>query len=61
MTTPVTFLKEARDELKKVIWPSRAEVIRLTAIVIIVGLVVGLFLGGVDYVLTLILEVLIKK
>ena len=33
-TTPVNFLREVRDELKKVVWPTRDEVIRLTGVVI---------------------------
>ena len=59
-TTPVIFLKEVRDELKKVVWPTRAEVIRLTAVVIIVSLLVGLYLGGLDFILTKILALVIK-
>lgn len=59
-TTPVIFLKEVRDELKKVVWPTRAEVIRLTAVVIIVSLIVGLYLGGLDYILTKVLALVIK-
>ena len=26
-TTPVVFLKEVRDELKKVVWPTRSEIL----------------------------------
>lgn len=60
-TTPVTFLKEVQDELKKVVWPTRDEVIRLTGVVILVSLFVGLFLGGTDFLLTKIFELLIIK
>lgn len=60
MTTPVTFLKEAREELKKVVWPTRDEVIRLTVVAILVSLIVGLFLGALDFVLTKIMETVIK-
>jgi preprotein translocase subunit SecE len=59
-TTPVIFLKEVRDELKKVVWPTRDEVIRLTAVVIIVSLIVGVYLGGIDSILTKILALVIK-
>ena len=59
-TTPVIFLKEVRDELKKVVWPTREEVIRLTAVVIIVSLIVGLYLGGIDLLLTKLLALVIK-
>lgn len=59
-TTPVVFLKETRDELKKVVWPTRDEVIRLTSVVIIVSVIVGIFLGGIDYILTNLLTLIIK-
>ncbi|OGH42352.1 MAG: preprotein translocase subunit SecE [Candidatus Levybacteria bacterium RIFCSPLOWO2_02_FULL_36_8b] len=60
MTTPVVFLKEVGLELKKVTWPKQNEVIRLTVIVILISLIVGFFIGGLDFVFTKITEVLIK-
>lgn len=60
MASPVTFLKETRDELKKVVWPTRQEVIRLTAVVILVSLIVGIFLGGLDFVFTKVMEIVVK-
>ena len=59
-TSPVAFLKETRDELKKVVWPTRQEIIRLTFVVIIISLVVGLFLGGLDFVFVKIIETIVK-
>lgn len=60
MTSPATFLKETRDELKKVVWPTRQEVIRLTGVVIVVSIIVGVFLGGLDFVFTKMIEIVIK-
>ena len=60
-TTPVVFLKEVRDELKKVVWPTRDEVIRLTGVVILVSLFVGIFLGGADFILTKLVGILIAR
>jgi preprotein translocase subunit SecE len=60
-TTPVSFLKEVRDELKKVVWPTRDEVIRLTGVVIIISVVVGIFLGGTDFILTKLVGLLITR
>ena len=60
-TTPVVFLKEVRDELKKVVWPTRDEVIRLTGVVILVSLFVGIFLGGTDFILTKLVGLLIAR
>ncbi len=60
-TNPVVFLKEVRAELAKVVWPTRKETIRLTAVVVGVSLAVGLFLGGIDYLLTKIMEVILGR
>jgi preprotein translocase subunit SecE len=60
-TTPANFLREVRDELNKVVWPTREEVIRLTGVVILVSVLVGVFLGGTDYILTKLIEILVIK
>ncbi|MEK7559409.1 MAG: preprotein translocase subunit SecE [Patescibacteria group bacterium] len=59
--SPVTFLKEVQDELKKVVWPTRDEVIRLTFVVVFISLVVGFFLGGIDIVLVKLIEIFLNK
>ncbi|OGH13642.1 MAG: preprotein translocase subunit SecE [Candidatus Levybacteria bacterium RIFCSPLOWO2_02_FULL_37_10] len=61
MASPVIFLKEVQEELKKVVWPTREEVVRLTFVVIAVSLIVGLFLGGIDFILTKLTQVLLGK
>ena len=48
MNKVFTFLKEAKEELKKVDWPSRKKTINYTIIVIQVSLAVALFLGILD-------------
>lgn len=45
---PVQFLKEVVAELRKVTWPTRAETIKLTAVVIAISVIVGLFIGSLD-------------
>lgn len=52
MPNIISFLKEVREELGKVAWPSREQTIRYTVLVVIVAVVVGLFLGALDYILT---------
>jgi preprotein translocase SecE subunit len=42
------YLKESWSELSKVNWPTRGEVVRMTAIVIVLSGVVGLLLAGFD-------------
>lgn len=53
MPNIITFLKEVKEELIKVAWPTREQTIRYTILVIIVTVAVGLFLGGLDYILTI--------
>lgn len=57
---PIGFLQETLDELKKVTWPKQDEVIRLTILVIVVSLGVGIFIGGLDFVFTKLTEIIIK-
>ena len=47
---PLDFIRDVRSELRKVAWPTQRETINLTVVVIALSAVVGLFLGGVDYV-----------
>ena len=54
------FVSDIIDELKKVSWPTRAETIRLTTIVIIVSLIIGLYVGIIDILLAKGLEVITK-
>lgn len=43
------FIRDVIDELRKVVWPTRRDAIRLTIMVIAVCAAVGLFLGALDY------------
>lgn len=47
----VEFLGEVRAELKRVTWPSKAEVYATTLVVILTSLVFGLYLFGIDLLL----------
>ena len=47
----VRFLREVYDELRKVVWPTWAELYRYTLVVIVTVIVIGGFIGGVDYIL----------
>lgn len=61
MTNPIQFIKEARAELTKVVWPSRKETIRITIAVIVLSLAVAIFLGLVDYGLTKLFEFIVNN
>jgi len=49
------------EELKKVSWPTKKETIRLTAVVIIISLIIGLYIGIIDVLLVKGLEFLTLK
>jgi preprotein translocase subunit SecE len=49
------FLVSVRDELRKVTWPTRQELIKATRMIIVLSIVLGLVIGLMDWVLQLIL------
>ena len=51
-----TFLKEVKLEVKKVNWPTRHQTIRYTLIILGISLVIAVFLGGLDFLFTMLLE-----
>jgi preprotein translocase SecE subunit len=46
------YLQGVREELRKAQWPTRAELIRLTQVVLAVIAVVAAFVGGLDAILS---------
>ena len=48
-----TFIGEVSTELKKVYWPTRSETMAFTLVVVVVVGFVAIYLGLVDYVLSL--------
>ena len=52
MKKVLDFIRESKAELKKVTWPTRKQVWASTLVVVLLTLVVGLYLGGVDMILT---------
>lgn len=60
MANPLRYLSEVREELYKVSYPSSQEVIRLTAIVIAVSLVVAFLLSGLDFVFAKVIEAILQ-
>jgi preprotein translocase subunit SecE len=48
-TKPTEFLREVRAELRKVAWPTRAEVTNYSIIVFVAVVVLMIFVGFLDY------------
>ena len=60
MVPAVKFVRETYDELKQVVWPTKNEVVRLTLIVIVLSVLMGLYIGGLDWVFAKVMELLLK-
>ncbi len=60
MANPITqiadFVRESKEELKKVTWPDRDEVTSFTVVVIVAVLLVSVFLWFVDNFLMIIVK-----
>jgi preprotein translocase subunit SecE len=52
MNRVITFLKEVRNELGKVSWPTRRQLLVYTGVVLGLCLLFGVYLGGIDLLLT---------
>lgn len=48
----VAFFRDARTEVRKVVWPSRAETTQTTITVVIIVIIVGIFLWLLDMLLS---------
>ena len=54
------FLREVRIELGKVTWPSRKDTIASTSVVLVIVILIGVFLGLVDFGLSKIMRLLLS-
>lgn len=61
MKSVFSFLNEVKLELSKVTWPKKSDVVKLTSIVLLISGFVGVFVGGVDYLFTKALELILAK
>ena len=46
---PAQYLREVRDEMRKVAWPTRPEVVRYSIIVTVCVIVYMVYVGFIDY------------
>ncbi|MCX6744021.1 MAG: preprotein translocase subunit SecE [Candidatus Parcubacteria bacterium] len=64
MTNPIKkisdYIKDSIAELKKVAWPTKKQTTEYTLLVIGISLGLAIFIGVVDYILTLGVEQVIK-
>ena len=53
-----TFLTQVRNELERVTWPTRKEVYATTLVVILTSIMFGVYLWGIDLVLSAVVRFL---
>jgi len=56
----MAFVREAKDELKKVTWPTRDEVTSFTMVVVVAVLAISIFLWAVDSGLMYLINMVMK-
>ena len=56
VTQIVTFVRESKEELRKVTWPDRDEVTSFTIVVVVAVLIVSVFLWIIDNFLMIIIK-----
>ena len=54
------FFRETQQELKKVSWPSREELMGSTGVVIFTTFLMALFVGAVDFVLSILIRAIVR-
>ncbi len=56
----VRFFKEVKSEMKKVVWPSRKQVIKNTLVVIAAVIIIGVVIWALDMLFSFGLEQIVK-
>jgi preprotein translocase subunit SecE len=60
-TTPAQFIRQVRQEVSKVTWPTRKETMITTAMVFVMVVLASLFFLSVDWVLGTIVDLLVFR
>ncbi|OJI06223.1 preprotein translocase subunit SecE [bacterium CG10_46_32] len=61
MNALVQYLRNSRQELRKVTWPNKKKTINSTILVIAVSIGLALFLGAADYAFSALLELALQR
>lgn len=55
------YFKSVRGEIARVSWPSRNEIISLTALILLMVVLVTLYISGVDTILGTLIKILVRS
>lgn len=53
---PISYIRESKAELARVIWPTRIQTLKLTITVAIGAIAIGAYIAGLDAILTKLTE-----
>jgi preprotein translocase subunit SecE len=57
----LNYVKASVEEMKKVTWPTKKETYNYAMLVIAISIAVALFLGGLDYIFSNVLKLILTK
>ena len=55
-----TFIREVKSEIDKVTWPNRNELIASTIVVVVLVVIIALYIGFVDFILSWLLSMVVQ-
>jgi len=55
------FFRDMKGEVKKVVWPSKKQIINNTLVVIVVVVIAAILIGGFDMILSALVKMLFTK
>lgn len=61
MASPIVFVQEVISELKKVTWPTFEQTRNMTMLVIVVSVLVGLYIGALDFGFSRLMAVILTR
>jgi preprotein translocase subunit SecE len=58
-TSPAQFVREVRQEMAKVTWPTRKELVTTTAMVFVMAILAAIFFFAVDQVIAWVIQLIL--
>ena len=55
------YFRDFRSELKKIVWPSRKQIVKSTAVVLLMVFIAGVVIWGFDTILGFLVNLLLKN
>jgi len=61
MVSPILYVREVVEELKKVSWPTATQTRDMTLLVVVVTIIVGIYIGSLDFIFQRLITALINR